>query len=246
MIVAALRRLDGQRAMLGNEYIVRLDVLAARAAKAHHVPVVDDRVIVARQQEDTVVARRAVGLNDPAEHVPRAWIDAAGERPASTQAIAARDTRRLARRKHDRRGNQYSRIGIPDLVLALDRPERKHPVVYRIVRPIPGGRTAAARERRADVDQRNPWQLGAADTARLKHAHQAAIVELTHRLVGTAAQRVRNRRARLELRHHRTRTRQRLIRRERDRLALNYDFVGQWRLKQRRRPALTTFRMPGN
>src|SRR5439155_22350630 len=138
MMVTALRDLDGDGAIFGNEYVLRLHVLAARAAKPHHVPVVDDRVVFARQQEHSVLADLGLASYDTAEHVPCARIDTAREGPTPAQAITARDAPRLSRGEHHRRGDQYVTVRAPDLVLAHDRPEREHPVVHRVVGPVPG------------------------------------------------------------------------------------------------------------
>jgi len=97
-----------------------------------------------------------------------------------------------------------------------------------------------------DIDQRDPGQLGSADTPRLQQTHQAGFAELADRIIGTAAQRVGKGGARFEPRHHGTRTRQGLIGREYRLRRAGYDFGGQWRLKRQQRPALVRSRMPGN
>ena len=219
--------------MLGHEYVCGFHVLAAGSAKTDHVPVVDDPVVRARQQEHPVFTGLALARHDATEHVPRGGIDAARERPASAQAVATRNALRRPRREHHRRCDQRGWIGAPDFVLARDRPEREHPVVHRIVRPIPGGGAAASRQLRADVDQHDgPGQLRSADAPRLQHAHQSGFVELADRLFGTAAQLVSVRGTFLEPRHKGARTRQRLVGRENRRCGTAYDFGGQRALKR--------------
>ena len=55
---------------------------------------------------------------------------------------------------------------------------------------------------RNHVDERNPVGLRAADAARLQQAHESALVQLAHALVGNAAQLVCLRRACAQPRHH--------------------------------------------
>src|SRR6202163_658808 len=104
MSVAALGVLDAEGAICGTEYVLRLHVLAAGAAKPHHVPVVDDGVVFARQQEHPVLAGLGLTSHDTAQHVPRARIDTAREGPTTAQAITAGDAPRSSRGKHHRRG----------------------------------------------------------------------------------------------------------------------------------------------
>src|SRR6202163_375028 len=102
MSVAALGVLDGERAIFGNEYVLRLHVLATGAAKPPHVPVVDDGVVFARQEEHPVPAGRGLAWQDPAQHVPRARIDTAREGPTPAQAISARHAPSLSGGEHHR------------------------------------------------------------------------------------------------------------------------------------------------
>src|SRR5207237_473245 len=77
-----------------------------RAAKSQHMPVVDDSVVFARQQEDPVLAGLRLASHDTAQHVPRARIDAARKGPTTAQAITAGDASRNSGGKHHRRGDQ--------------------------------------------------------------------------------------------------------------------------------------------
>src|SRR6267378_6527040 len=113
MSVAALGVLDGERAIFANEYVLRLHVLAARAAKPQHMPVVDDGVVVARQQEHPVLAGLRLASHDTAQHVPRARIDTAREGPTPAQAITAGDAFRNSGGEHHRRGYQDVTVRTP-------------------------------------------------------------------------------------------------------------------------------------
>ena len=174
--------------MLGHENVFHFDVVAAGAAQARRVPRVDDAVVARRQQEHAVIGKLAVRRSDPAEHRPRAGIDAARKFPASVEPVAAGDARGFARREHERGADERGVVPLPDLVLRLLRPQREHEVVIRDVRRDPRGRSAPAPEYRRDAHDRLVGQLEPADSARLKNAEEPAREEILDGLVRYAAQ----------------------------------------------------------
>ena len=185
--------------MLGNELLGGFDVLAAGAAQAARVPVVDDPVLRAVQQEDALLGRRVlVEPGEPGEHVPVARVDPARERPAPRDHVAVLHLARLRRREHERRGDQRIGRASPDLVLGARRKHAEHQMVRKEIDEIPRARGARAREQRAESDHRGELELGAADAARLVDPVELGVVEVAQRLVGNAAQLFAARRALLQ------------------------------------------------
>src|SRR4029079_9688008 len=114
-------------------------------------------------------------------------IDAARERPAAAEPIAAFGRDRATARKHQRRADEIvARYG-PDLVLRLVPRDRHNPVVAGEIGGDPGGRAAAFGENGAELDQRAIGKLAAADPARLQHAEDSAGVKLGEGFIGNAA-----------------------------------------------------------
>ena len=198
---AAFHEIDRQRAVLGHEDVLHFDVVAAGAAQSRRVPGVDDAVVARGQQEHAVIGKLAVRRGDPAQHRPRAGVDAAGELPAAGEAIAAGDARGLARREHERGADERGVVSLPDFVLRFARPQREHEVVVGEVRRDPRGRAAAAPEYRGDAHDRVVRQLEAADSARLEDAKEPARVQVLDRFVRYAAQLLGRARARGQHRH---------------------------------------------
>ncbi|MNZ99284.1 hypothetical protein D3C78_1186030 [compost metagenome] len=104
-------------AVLRHEHVLHQDVVGAGGFQAHHIPVVEDGVVRAGDQEGAVV--RAVTFllrrHHGAEEGPLAVLAAGGKAPAAAEAEAAVHAGDLAHR-HVGRGDQYARILAPDIL----------------------------------------------------------------------------------------------------------------------------------
>ncbi len=102
---------EGQHAVRRDEHVMGSDVLAAGAGEPVDEPVVDDLDIADRQQEEgALVGRRGtLGRDEAAELDPARMVAAAGEGPASGEAIAALDRHRRSGRRKAGAGERFAR-----------------------------------------------------------------------------------------------------------------------------------------
>src|SRR5205814_6870242 len=119
-IWAALDPLGRESTIGRNKNVFELDVLAAGAGEADHVPGVDDRVVARGHQKHAVLALPGLLVADHgAEHIPGCGIDAARKRPAAAQPITALHAPGAAARENQGRADQAIGRVAPDLVLRL-------------------------------------------------------------------------------------------------------------------------------
>ncbi len=96
MLAPLVRHVARRRMCVGHEQVLYRIAIAARAAQAEHLPVIDDLRLRAQEQEGTIVrpaiadVRRAVGiLHGAVGAEPLGVAPAAGEAPGAAQPIAA-------------------------------------------------------------------------------------------------------------------------------------------------------------
>jgi len=175
---AAARIGCAQGAVRGHEYVLGDDRLAAGAAHAEHVPIVDNLVLRLVQQTHAVIDHALALAHHRRELAPLARVDAAGEIPAPADAVSARDAARVALRVGDPRGDEHIRIFAPYFLLGALVVQRQHPVVHGRVDDVPTGRSAAAADLRRNVEVGDEIQFHAAVTLGLEKAEQAAAVQV--------------------------------------------------------------------
>src|SRR5260221_496672 len=118
---AALEVGDRQRAMRRHEHLRDDDVVARRALEADGPPGIDDLDLAARQGE-VAVRFYALIVDESGEQAPVAGIDAAHQRPAARQHVAAVDAPRAAAGGNEDAAREASRILAPNLLLSLVGP----------------------------------------------------------------------------------------------------------------------------
>ena len=154
------------------------------------MPGVDDLVLRAMAERETVIDRRAVFAftHDEAQHVPVGIVDAGRERPAAGHFPATVDLGPRAAWKGERRRDQGVGRDVPDLVLDARIAVAQHPVMAGQVAEVPGGRGADLGELGADIDEDADIELRAADAARLRDPEQPHLVQVLLGLVGQSPQ----------------------------------------------------------
>ena len=168
------------RAVLGNERLVDDDAVAARRLQTEHVPVADDLVVLARQQEGAHVGRAALARrrrNDRAEEHPVAVLAAAREAPAARELQAAIDALDLADRLV-RRGDEYARVGAPDILLRADVEQTDLELVRGDDAKHPGARHVGFCDRELHVEEHLRIHLVAAPALRLQDPEEARVLEV--------------------------------------------------------------------
>src|SRR5690606_9389814 len=105
-------------AVFGHVGVLYHDVVAARALQSADVPVVDDLVVAARDQEGTVIgcAAGCFGRHHGAEEGPLTVFGTGGKAPVAAQTVTAVDPGDLAHR-HVGGGNQHAAVLAPDVLL---------------------------------------------------------------------------------------------------------------------------------
>src|SRR5260370_28858374 len=112
---ATKKRSRVDRAMLGNNDVMRNNILAAGALQAHHVPSVINLQVSTRH--DNVNQRAAGRWVGASKHHPIRMIDAAAELPSPAHAEAAADWMRDSLRR-ERPGDQAVAPVTKDFILS--------------------------------------------------------------------------------------------------------------------------------
>ena len=168
------------------------DGLRSGALQAADIPaVVIDHDVADRNETPGQRRRPVLAGNQRREDEPGGAVDAARPRPAARNLDAAVDHFDLWRRRVGD-GEQIVRI-VPDLLLRLEREERRHPAEADRQRPAPAGAAAGAAEFEADLRELGRTVFVAAETRsgcmRRKTAvsRSASIVSAGTRLAFSAA-----------------------------------------------------------
>ncbi len=162
---------DRQRAMLGNEHLRDDDVVARRALQADRPPGIDDLDLAARQGVVTVDID-AVLLGEGGEQAPVAGVDAADQRPAARQHVAAVDAAPATAGRNEDAADQAGGI-VPYVELPLVGPLREHEVVGEMLDQAPGARPATAAHRGQGFDSAPHVGFATAEPCRLVEAGRA-------------------------------------------------------------------------
>ncbi len=179
--LAGKDRADRQHAVLRNEdRIGDRDGLRSGALEPAHVPaVVIDHHVADRYQAPGQRRRRTALPGSSAARMSQAGaVDAAGPRPTAGNLVAAVDFFDLRRRRVGD-GEEVVRI-VPDLLLRLERKERRHPAEADRERPAPAGAAAGAPEFEADLCKLRWAVLVAAEALGLHGAEDIRVAQRLH------------------------------------------------------------------
>ncbi|MNO42905.1 hypothetical protein D3C76_331070 [compost metagenome] len=170
------------RAVFGDEGVFHQNVVGAGGFQAHHVPVVDDRIVAARHQEGAVV-RRAAGFlrrHHGAEEGPLAMLAAVGRR------------------------DQHAGIVAPHILRGEVVEQRQLPVVDGYHAKYPRRRHAAFGQGHLHFEEVLRLQLVAFPARRLEDAEEPRLVEIADGFLGQLATRGGRWRAFAQYRHQLT------------------------------------------
>ena len=171
--------IDSVRGLRGHEDFGDGDVVARRTLEADRVPGIDDLDLVARQGE-VAMRLRAAAVDQGGEQAPVAGVDAAHQRPAAREHVAALDAARAAAGGDEDAAHEARRIIAPYVALPLVGPVRQHEVVRHVLDHAPGGRAAAPSHGGQGIDAARQVGLAAAEPRRLEQARGAGRFQLGH------------------------------------------------------------------
>src|SRR5262249_39261705 len=118
------------RAICGNENVLDDDVPASGRLQARHVPGVDARIVLAREEKDAPLGRFAVAARDERpEQRPVAMDAAARITPTPAQAMAAGNGARAAG-GHERGADQTRGVLAPNLLRRAVVEQRHEPGMH--------------------------------------------------------------------------------------------------------------------